>query len=130
MIELKSSEQIEKIRAASVILVDVMKKLKGDVHPGMRTEELDIVAHDMIKASGARPAFLGYHGYPKTICTSINEEIVHGIPGSRVLKEGDILSIDVGVEKDGYFSDAALTVGVGKIAEEARRLIEQTPMRR
>lgn len=124
MIELKSSEQIEKIKAASAIVVDVIRRLKNEAGPGVKTEELDGIANEIIKASGGKAAFLGYHGFPKSICTSINEEIVHGIPKDRPLREGDILSIDVGVEADGYFSDAAVTIGIGKIAEKAQRLID------
>lgn len=124
MIELKSSEQIEKINEASTIAVNVIKRLKNEAAVGVKTEELDRIADEVIKASGGKSAFLGYHGFPKSICTSINEEIVHGIPSDRVLREGDILSIDVGVEADGYFSDAAITIGIGRIAAQAQRLIE------
>lgn len=126
MIELKSSEQIEKIKEASLIVVKVIKRLKEEVTPGVKTKELDRIADEVIKAAGGRSAFLDYHGFPKGICTSINEEIVHGIPGDRILREGDILSIDVGVEADGYFSDAAVTIGIGRIAEQVQRLIEVT----
>lgn len=124
MIELKSSEQIEKIKAASAIVVNVIRRLKDEAGPGVKTKELDEIASEIIKASGGKAAFLGYRGFPKSICTSINEEIVHGIPKDRVLRKGDILSIDVGVEADGYFSDAAVTIGIGKIADKAQRLIE------
>lgn len=126
MIELKSSEQIEKIKAASAIVVDVIERLKNEAGPGVKTKALDEIANAIINSAGGRPAFLGYHGFPGSICTSINEEIVHGIPKNRVLCEGDILSIDVGVGANGYFSDAALTIGIGKIADRAKRLIEVT----
>jgi methionyl aminopeptidase len=126
MIELKSPEQIDKIRKASQLVVAVINKIKKEARPGIKTKELDNIAREFIFEKGARPAFLGYRGYPKSICTSVNEEIVHGIPGERVLKEADILSIDVGVELNGYFSDAAVTVGVGNISSEASRLIEVT----
>lgn len=124
MIELKSSGQIEKIGKASIIVVDVLRRLKTKAAPGVTTRDLNRMAEEIIKSSGAKSAFLGYHGFPESICTSINEEIVHGIPGERVLKEGDILSIDVGVEAGGYFSDAAVTIGIGKIADKAQNLIE------
>lgn len=124
MIELKSAEQIEKIRNASRILINVINSLKLKVRPGTKTKELNILAKALIEKAKARPAFLNYKGFPASICTCVNEEVVHSIPGERILKDGDILSIDVGVEKDGYFSDAAVTVAVGKISPKALKLIE------
>jgi len=124
MIELKSLDQIDKIRSASRLLVDVINILKTEIREGIETRELDTIAYDQIKLRGARPAFLGYRGFPCSICTSINEQIVHGIPSARELESGDIVSIDVGVEVDGYFSDAAVTVGVGEISEEAQSLMD------
>ncbi|MDD5504492.1 MAG: type I methionyl aminopeptidase [Candidatus Omnitrophica bacterium] len=126
MIELKSPSQLEGIKNASRLLVDVLTGLKKMVVPGIITEQLDNWARKKILDSGADCAFLGYKGFPKTICTSVNEQIVHGIPGKRILKNGDIISIDVGVRLDGYFSDAAVTVAVGNIANMAARLIEVT----
>lgn len=126
MIELKSAEEIDKIRRASGVVVSALRSLKKEVGPGIKTKVFDRIANDMIKSKGARPAFLGYRGFPKSICASVNEEIVHGIPGERVLRQGDILSIDVGVELEGYFSDAAVTIAIGKISDEVRRLIEVT----
>jgi len=126
MIELKSSEQIEKMRAASSVVVEVIKRLKNEARPGVKTIYLDEITLETITGRGGSPAFLGYRGYPKSVCTSINEQIVHGIPSNRALKEGDILSIDVGVETDGCFSDAAVTIGIGRITEQALRLIEVT----
>jgi len=126
MIELKTPEQIDKMRSASKILIDVMTGLKKRVAAGITTKELDRLASDAMESAGAKPAFLGYHGFPANICTSINEEIVHGIPGSRILKEGDILSIDVGVELNGYFSDAAITVIVGKVPDKVKKLLDAT----
>ncbi|MFH1868253.1 MAG: type I methionyl aminopeptidase [Candidatus Omnitrophota bacterium] len=124
MIELKTSEQVEKIMRASEVVVSVLSSLKKEAVPGVKTKVLDKIAKDIIESKGAKPAFLGYRGFPNSICTSINEEIVHGIPGERVLKQGDILSIDVGAELEGFFSDAAVTVAIGKIPQETQKLIE------
>jgi methionyl aminopeptidase len=126
MIELKSSVQIDEIRRASIILKDTLNILKKMVSPGISTDALDNAAREKILSSDAKCAFLGYKGYPKSICVSINEEIVHGIPGARILKEGDIVSIDVGVEYNGFFSDAAVTVPVGSISVVAKKLIDTT----
>jgi len=126
MIELKSKAQLESIKESSEILVEVLNSVKERAVPGVKTKLLDDVARDMILSAHAKCAFLGYKGYPKSICTSINEEIVHGIPGERVLKDGDIVSIDVGVELGGYFSDAAITVAIGSIDKDTQRLIDVT----
>lgn len=126
MIELKSAEQIEKMRQAARVLAGAIAEIKPYIRPGITTNRLDDIAREKIVSSGAQCAFLGYKGFPKSICTSVNEEIVHGIPGKRVLKEADILSIDVGVELEGYFSDAALTIAIGKTSPEITRLIEIT----
>jgi methionyl aminopeptidase len=126
MIVLKSPEQLDKIRAASKVLVDVINILKNLVEPGITTGILDDAARKQILSRGARCAFLGYKGFPKAICASIDGEIVHGIPNDRVLSQGNILSIDVGVELDGCFSDAAITVGIGNISDKASALIKVT----
>jgi methionyl aminopeptidase len=126
MIELKSPEQIQKIRRASKVVIAVIGRLRELAQAGVKTDQLDKAAKEIIESHDAKSAFLGYRGFPKNICTSINEEIVHGIPGDRILKEGDILSIDVGVEADGHFSDAAVTIGVGKITDKAQKLIDVT----
>ena len=126
MIELKSPEQIDKIRQASGIVVSLINSLKKEAAAGISTAELDRIAKNEILSKNARPAFLGYRGYPGCICTSINEEIVHGIPGKRILKEGDLLSIDVGVELGGYFSDAAVTVIIGRPKGSVKELVEVT----
>lgn len=126
MIEIKSLEQLEKIRRSAGILVDVLTGIKPAVKPGITTGQLDDMAKERIVRSGARCAFLGYKGFPKSICTSVNEEIVHGIPCGRALIKGDILSIDVGVEYEGYFSDAAVTLAVGSVDGKTDRLIEVT----
>jgi len=96
------------------------------VAPGVTTEELDRVAEAEIRRQGARPAFIGYRGYPKTLCTSVNDEVVHGIPGKRALKEGDVVGIDCGAVVDGYFGDAARTIAVGAIPAETAKLVETT----
>jgi methionyl aminopeptidase len=126
MIELKTSEQLDKMRKAARILVDAVRDVKTRVEPGITTNTLDQVVKERIISSGARCAFLGYKGFPKTICASVNEEIVHGIPSERVLRQGDIISIDVGVECDGYFSDAAVTIAVGDISKDALALMNVT----
>ena len=126
MIELKSKTQLESMRKSAEILVRVLNSIKEKAVPGVKTNFLDGIARDMILSAGANCAFLGYKGYPKTICTSVNEEIVHGIPSERVLKDGDIVSIDAGVELDGYFSDAAVTVAIGNIDKNTQKLIDVT----
>ncbi|MCL6099950.1 MAG: type I methionyl aminopeptidase [Bacteroidetes bacterium] len=131
MILLKSKKEIDYIRESCQIVAETLQLLKRYVKPGLTTIELDKIAEDYILSNNARPAFKGYSqagsfDFPGSICSSIDEEVVHGIPGNRVLKEGEILSIDVGVEKNGYFGDAALTVAVGKISEEKQKLMNVT----
>src|SRR5262245_35241071 len=96
------------------------------VRPGVTTGELDAIAEEYIRSRGGRPAFKGYRGFPATICPSVNDEVVHAIPGGRALENGDIIGIDVGVEKDGYFGDAARTFPVGEVSDDARRLLAVT----
>ncbi len=126
MIIIKSLREIDLLRKSNIIVAEVFKKLEGMIVPGVTTQELDQVAEDLIRSRGGIPAFKGYRGFPATLCTSVNEEVVHGIPGQRKLKEGDIISIDVGVNFKGYFGDAAMTFPVGEIDEEARRLLDVT----
>jgi methionyl aminopeptidase len=115
------------MRAAGRLVGEVLTALTPRVAPGVTTAELDEIAEKMITDAGAIPAFKGYHGYPATICASINEEVIHGIPsGQRVLREGDILSIDVGASLEGYFGDSAITLPVGQVSEEAARLLTVT----
>ena len=114
------------MRQAGRIVATVLDILKTKVKPGMRTEELDVIASKELKKLGAKSSFKGYHGYPANLCVSVNDEIVHGIPGKRVLKDGDIVSLDVGAIYAGFEGDAAVTVGVGKISPEAKKLIETT----
>ncbi|HEY8450449.1 MAG TPA: type I methionyl aminopeptidase [Bacillota bacterium] len=126
MITIKSAREIEKMRRAGRVVAEVLERLRAEVRPGITTGELDRIAERLIRARGARPAFKGYHGFPASICTSINDEVVHGIPGDRTLREGDIISIDVGAVLDGYYGDAAVTLPVGRIPPTARRLLEVT----
>lgn len=126
MILIKSSDEIEKMREAGRIVAQVLSSMKEAVAPGVTTAQLDSKAEKMIRAAGGEPAFLGYRGFPGSICTSINEELVHGIPSLRRLKEGDIISIDVGVRLKGYYGDAAVTFSVGKIPETTKKLMKIT----
>lgn len=128
MVTIKSVREIETMAAAGRILADALALLSDRVRPGVSTEELDTLAEEFIRSHpGARPSFKGLYGFPKSICTSINEEIVHGIPSpDRVLHDGDILSIDCGVLLDGLHADSATTVPVGEISDGARRLLEAT----
>ncbi|CAI8032413.1 Methionine aminopeptidase [Geodia barretti] len=126
MIVYKSPEEVEKMRAANALVAGVLSELQATVKPGVTAQELDTVAETRVRAAGAVPAFKGYHGYPATLCVSINDAVVHGIPSPRELVEGDIVSLDMGVVLDGYYGDAALTVGVGAISDEAAELLAVT----
>ena len=125
-ITIKTEEQIEKMRAAGKILVDLDEVLRELIKPGVTTKELDSVAEKFIRDRGAIPSFKGYGGFPGSICTSVNEEIVHGIPSKRRLKEGDIISIDMGSIIYGFNGDCARTYGVGNISPEDQKLIDVT----
>ena len=122
----KSDREIALMRQAGRIVAIVLEILGREIREGMKTKELDIIAARELERLGARPSFKGYHGYPASICVSVNDEIVHGIPGERVLKEGDIVSLDVGAIYDGLQGDAAVTMGVGEISPTAKRLMEAT----
>ena len=126
MIELKTPGEIKQMRQAGRIVAQLLEHLAGLVRPGMETKELDEAAREHLKRAGAEPAFLGYRGYPATICVSINEDVVHGIPGERRIREGDLVSIDAGCIVEGLYADAATTVPVGAVSPEARRLTETT----
>lgn len=127
MIICRSPREIEKIRQAGRIVAETLRVLEEKVKPGVTTWELNREAEKYIKKSGGRPAFKGYHGFPASTCISVNEAVVHGIPSKeKVLKAGDIVSIDIGVEYKGYFGDAAVTWPVGEVSSEARRLLEAT----
>lgn len=126
MIKIKSPREIKAMRRGGRIVAVVLHELEQMIRPGVTTAALNKTAERIIRKAGAVPAFLGYHNFPASICTSVNEEVVHGIPGLRRLKEGDIISIDVGVRLDGYYGDAAATFAVGAITPKAARLIEVT----
>ncbi|MDP3788918.1 MAG: type I methionyl aminopeptidase [Candidatus Omnitrophota bacterium] len=126
MIGLKSDRELAIMRKAGGIVAEVLNVLGRSIKPGIETIELDRQAEILIKELGGRPAFKNYKGYPANICTSINEVIVHGIPGKKVLRDGDIISVDVGAELEGYYGDAAYTYPVGNINDESKRLIEVT----
>ena len=126
MITLKSDREIQKMREVGQIVAMAHEAVKAAIRPGITTQELDAVAEAEIVNQGAKPAFKGYGGFPATICASVDDEVVHGIPGKRVLREGQIISIDIGAQKDGYYADAAQTHPVGVISKEAEQLIEVT----
>ncbi len=127
MITIKSAKQIEKMRKACKITKEALELIEKSVKPGISTKQLDKIAYDFIKSQGGTPNFLNYNGFPGSICASVNDEVVHGIPEKQtILKEGDIISIDMGTLLDGWHSDAARTFAVGKISDEAQRLIDVT----
>lgn len=126
MIELKSQREIAIMSQAGKIAAMVLDRIEKEIRPGIKTIELDEIAHQLIRSQGGQPAFKGYRGYPSSICASVNEEVVHGIPGPRRLQEGDIIGIDVGVKLDGYYADTARTFSVGEITPEIRELVETT----
>ena len=126
MIIRKTSEQIDQMAVAGAIQARCLKMLRSKCHPGVTTAELDEAADRFIAAQGADPSFKGYRGFPGSICASPNSMVVHGIPGSYALKRGDVISLDVGVTKDGWVADAAMTVPVGPVGETARKLLDVT----
>ena len=126
MIKLKSRREIELIRRGGRIVAETLQLVENQTRAGMTTAELDALIEQLIVDRGGIPAFKGYRSFPNAACVSINEELVHGIPGDRVVAEGDIVSVDVGVEIENYFADGAVTVGVGKISNEAQKLIDVT----
>ncbi len=126
MIVCRSAAEIEKLARVNALVARVLKELAAAVRPGVTTADLDAIAEQRLREAGAEPAFKGYHGYPATICASVNEEVVHGIPSPRALVEGDIISIDMGAKLDGFYGDSAVTVPVGTVSAEARRLLEVT----
>ena len=127
MITIKNAAQIAKMREAGAMLHEVLSQVERKIEPGISTKELDRFAEKLIRSYGAIPSFLNYEGYPASICTSVDSQVVHGIPSaSTVLREGQIVSIDAGLILDGWQSDSALTVGVGAISAEAQRLIDVT----
>ncbi|MFY0761040.1 type I methionyl aminopeptidase [Metabacillus dongyingensis] len=126
MIICKTPREIEIMREAGRIVALTHQELQKHIQPGITTKELDVIAEKFIRGSNAIPSFKGYNGFRGSICASVNEELVHGIPGDRVLREGDIISIDIGAKYNGYHGDSAWTYPVGKISEESERLLEVT----
>lgn len=123
---IKSDREIAIMRQAGRIVATVLELLKWELRPGMKTKELDVIVARELKKLGAKPSFKGYRGFPANLCVSVNDEIVHGIPGERILYEGDIVSLDLGDIFKGFQGDAALTVGVGKVGPQAKELMETT----
>jgi methionyl aminopeptidase len=131
VILIKSKKEIDYIRESCRIVAETLQLLKSNVRPGITTLELDKIAEDYIRSNDAIPAFKGYSqggapGFPGSVCSSVDDEVVHGIPGQRVLKDGEIVSLDIGVLKNGYFGDAALTVAVGNISDDNKKLMDVT----
>ena len=126
MIHLKSDAEIEILRENNLLVSRALAEVGKHIRPGVTTRELNRVAEDFIRANGAEPAFLGYQGYPASICISVNEQVVHGIPGDRIIEEGDIVSVDLGTFLKGFVGDSAYTFAVGEVSEEARQLLEVT----
>ncbi len=126
MISIKSEREIKLMREAGILNYLTHEEIKKHLKVGMKTKELDKIAYNFIIAHNAKPSFLNYEGYPASICVSINDEVVHGIPGNRIIKDGDIVSIDVGVELHGYHSDAARTYIMGNVKEEVKNLVVNT----
>lgn len=125
-IEIKTPDQIDGMRKAGLVVGQTLELLRGHVRAGITTGELDAIAEDNIRASGATPSFKGYHGFPGSICASVNDEVVHGIPGERMLAEGDVVSIDCGAIVDGWHGDAAITVAIGDVRGELTELMRVT----
>jgi methionyl aminopeptidase len=125
-IQIKSPDQIDAMRRAGIVVGETLELLRASARAGMTTGELDEIAEDHIRSRGATPSFLGYHGFPGTICTSVNDEVVHGIPGDRVLADGDVVSIDCGAIVDGWHGDAAITVALGEVPDEVVELMRVT----
>jgi methionyl aminopeptidase len=126
MIILRSEREIAKLRASNRLVAEILHEVKEVIKGGITTQELNDLAESLIRTRDAVPAFKGYRGYPMTLCISVNEEVVHGIPSNRKLKEGDIVSLDLGTIYQGYYGDAAITVGVGELSPEAKKLLSVT----
>lgn len=126
IIEIKSAEEIALMRQSGRIVAEILNILVENIKPGMKTKDMDIIAERELKKRGAESSFKGYHGYPATVCVSVNDEIVHGIPGDRVFKEGDVVSLDFGAKFQGFHGDAAVTVAIGKVSPAVQRLIDTT----
>jgi methionyl aminopeptidase len=122
----RSQNEIEKLRRVNQLVARILAELRQMVAPGVTTQDIDALAERRVREAGALPAFKGYHGYPATVCASVNEQVVHGIPSSRALVEGDIVSIDMGAKLDGFFGDCAVTVPVGEVSKDALSLLRVT----
>jgi len=125
-VTLKTESEIEIMRQNGALAAQILKEIKATAKPGLTTKALDEIATGMIEKAGGVPSFKGFRGYPAALCISVNSEIVHGIPGPRKLKEGDIVGVDIGILKNGYHVDTAITFGVGKVSQEAEKLIQVT----
>jgi len=126
MILLKSLQEIARMEVANRIVAEILEGVKERIKPGIETRELDELAEEMCRQRRVKPAFKGYRGYPRSLCVSVNEEVVHGIPGPRCIKAGDVVSLDFGVKYEGFYGDAAITVGVGEVGAKAQALIATT----
>ncbi len=126
MIVCRSQAEIEKLRRVNQLVGRILAELRQMVRPGVTTEQIDALSEQRVREAGAEPAFKGYHGYPATVCASVNEQVVHGIPSSRLLVEGDVISIDMGARMDGFFGDCAVTVPVGRVSDDAASLLRVT----
>ncbi|NNF05148.1 MAG: type I methionyl aminopeptidase [Candidatus Eisenbacteria bacterium] len=126
MVTLRSKDEVDKIRHSAQIVAGTLQLLKSMGAPGVDTGDMDKKAEEFIRDNGGEPSFLGYHGFPASTCISINEEVVHGIPGRRIIQEGDIVGVDVGVYKNGYHGDAALSFPIGEVSERAKELLKVT----
>src|ERR1039458_4192550 len=125
-IRIKSTNEVDILRKAGKILSSIVVQLQGSLTSGMSTKDIDLKAEELIRKNKVTAAFKGYRGFPGVACISVNEGVVHGIPGSRVVKDGDIVSIDIGIIYEGYYSDTAVTVAVGQIPSETKRLLDVT----
>ena len=123
---LKTAEELEIMRRAGAVVSGLLKLMQREAKPGVTTKRLDTMAEEFIRSQGAEPAFKGYYGFPASICASVNEEVVHGIPGERELRDGDIVGIDVGAKLEGFYSDAARTFAIGKVDADSQKLIDVT----
>lgn len=126
MSKIRTAEEIELIRNSNLIVSKTLGEIAKHIKPGVSTEKLDKIAEEYIRAHGAKPGFLGYQGYPKTLCTSVNSQVVHGIPNAKELVEGDIVSVDCGVLLEGYYGDTAYTFAIGEISQEVEKLLSTT----
>lgn len=124
--KLKNKSQIQRLRESGIILAETLRELGAMVEPGLPLTEIDAKCRSLLAAAGARPAFLGYMGFPASLCVSVNEEVIHGIPSRRKLQQGDVVSLDLGVDLDGYISDSAATFPVGEVSPEVARLLQVT----